>query len=85
MIRILVAEDFDLLREDLCDTLSQQQDMEVAGCASSGRDIEAMALSTPADLILMDIEMETNHCRHPGHRAYPRKAPETEGDLPYRP
>ena len=47
MIRILVAEDFDLLREDLCDTLSQQQDMEVAGCASSGRDIEAMALSTP--------------------------------------
>ena len=59
MIRILVAEDFDLLREDLCDTLSQQQDMEVAGCASSGRDIEAMALSTPADLILMDIEMET--------------------------
>lgn len=31
MIRILVAEDFDLLREDLCDTLSQQQDMEVAG------------------------------------------------------
>ena len=48
MIRILVAEDFDLLREDLCDTLSQQQDMEVAGCASSGRDIEAM-----------DIEMET--------------------------
>ena len=59
MIRIRVAEDFDLLREDLCDTLSQQQDMEVAGCASSGRDIEAMALSTPADLILMDIEMET--------------------------
>ena len=29
MIRILVAEDFDLLREDLCDTLSQQQDLSL--------------------------------------------------------
>ncbi len=59
MIRVLVAEDFDLLREDLCDTISQQPDMEVAGSAASGREIEALALATPADLILMDIEMET--------------------------
>ena len=59
MIRILVAEDFELLREDLCDTLNQQPDITVAGSAGSGREIEALALSTPADLILMDIEMET--------------------------
>ena len=31
MIRILVAEDFDLLREDLCDTINQQTDMNVVG------------------------------------------------------
>ena len=30
MIRVLVAEDFGLLREDLCETLGQQEDMEVA-------------------------------------------------------
>ena len=59
MIRILVAEDFDLLREDLCETLNQQPDITVVGSAGSGREIEALALSTPADLILMDIEMET--------------------------
>ena len=59
MIRILVAEDFDLLREDLCDILEGQEDMTVVGSAGSGRDIEALALSTDCDLILMDIEMET--------------------------
>ena len=59
MIRILVAEDFDLLREDLCGTLNQQPDITVVGSAGSGREIEALALTTPADLILMDIEMET--------------------------
>ena len=55
MIRILVAEDFDLLREDLCDILEGQEDMTVVGSAGSGRDIEALALSTDCDLILMDI------------------------------
>ena len=59
MIRVLVAEDFDLLREDLCETLSQQPDMTVAGSAATGREMVELALSTPADLILMDIEMET--------------------------
>lgn len=59
MIRILVAEDFGVLREDLCDTLDQQEDMEVAGSAATGREIEALALSTPFDIVLMDIEMET--------------------------
>ena len=59
MIRILVAEDFALLREDLCGILNQQPDMTVAGSAGSGKEIEALARSTACDLILMDIEMET--------------------------
>ena len=59
MIRILVAEDFDLLREDLCDILEQQEDMTVVGSAATGREIEALALSRACDLILMDIEMDT--------------------------
>ena len=59
MIRVLVAEDFGLLREDLCETLGQQEDMEVAGSAASGREIESLALSTRFDVVLMDIEMET--------------------------
>lgn len=59
MIRILVAEDFDLIREDLCDTLEQQEDMTVVGSASTGAEIQALALANDFDLILMDIEMET--------------------------
>mgnify|MGYP002569860508 CR=1 FL=1 len=59
MIRILVAEDFDLIREDLRDTLEQQEDMTVVGSASTGAEIQALALERDFDLILMDIEMET--------------------------
>ena len=44
MIRILVAEDFDLIREDLCDTLEQQEDMTVVGSAATGEAIPALAL-----------------------------------------
>lgn len=59
MIRILVAEDFGLLREDLCETLNRQADMAVVGSAATGREIEALALSTAFDVVLMDIEMES--------------------------
>ena len=59
MINILVAEDFDIIREDLCDTLSAEEDMCVVGQAASGAEAEALALSTDCEVILMDIEMET--------------------------
>ena len=36
MMKILIADDFELLREDLCDTLGAQADMEVVGAAQSG-------------------------------------------------
>ena len=59
MIKLLVAEDFDIIREDLCDTLSAQEDMEVVGQASSGAEAVALADTVDFDVILMDIEMET--------------------------
>ena len=58
-IRIIIADDFQLLREDLRDTLSAQPDMEVVGLAESGKQAVALAESTPFDIILMDIEMES--------------------------
>ncbi len=58
-IRIIIAEDFLLLREDLRDTLSRQEDMEVTGLAATGKEAVALAGSVPFDIILMDIEMET--------------------------
>lgn len=59
MTRILVAEDFDIIREDLCDTLNTQGDMSVVGQAASGAQAVALAGEVDCDLVLMDIEMET--------------------------
>ncbi|MFQ7453199.1 MAG: response regulator transcription factor [Flavonifractor plautii] len=59
IIRVMVAEDFPLLREDFCDVVSAQSDMEVVGSAASGEEIASLADTVPCDVILMDIEMET--------------------------
>ena len=57
-IKIMIAEDFDLLREDLCDLINSQSDMKVVGAAASGREITELARKESSDIILMDIEME---------------------------
>lgn len=57
-IKVMVAEDIDLLREDFVETIDSQPDMEVVGCATSGSGISRLALETDCDVILMDIEME---------------------------
>ena len=88
MTRILVAEDFDLTREDLCDIISAQDDMRVVGQASSGAEVVTLADTTGCDLILMDIEMETTTAgikaaerileKHPGMMIIFLTAHETE-------
>jgi len=57
-IKILIADDFKLLREDLMELINAQPDMEVVGVASSGKEIVELAKKEEFDLILMDIEME---------------------------
>jgi two-component system response regulator NreC len=58
-IRIMIAEDFQLLLEDICELLNRQHDMVVVGTAVSGREITELSRYTDCDIILMDIEMET--------------------------
>lgn len=57
-IHLIVAEDFDLLREDLCETINAQADMEVVGEAASGAALVALAREKDFDVALVDIEME---------------------------
>ncbi len=57
-IRIMIADDFPLLREDMTELINGQPDMEVVGTAASGKEIIELARTTEYDLILMDIEME---------------------------
>lgn len=57
-VKILVAEDFNVIREDIVELINAQSDMMVVGEATSGREIRELAKKVPHDLILMDIEME---------------------------
>lgn len=57
-IKIMVAEDLQILLENTCDLINRQKDMKVVGTAQTGRDIVNLAKTTDFDIILMDIEME---------------------------
>ena len=60
-IRIIVAEDHDVLREDLVQQLSGQPDFQVVAQAASGAEAVKVARETEFDVILLDIEMEHIH------------------------
>jgi two-component system, NarL family, response regulator NreC len=55
--RIVIAEDYTILREGLCSLLSSSPEFEIVGEAEDGRKaIECVQKSKP-DLILMDLSM----------------------------
>ena len=55
MMKILIADDFELLREDLCDTLGAQGDIVVVCAALSGALVVDMAARLYFDVLLIDI------------------------------
>lgn len=57
MIRVLIADDHALVREGLKKTLAQESDLEVLGEATNSREVQAMVLDTPADVLVLDISM----------------------------
>ena len=57
MIRVLVADDQELVREGLAMILAAQTDIEVVGEASDGIDAVAMAKQLRPDVVLMDVRM----------------------------
>lgn len=59
LIRVMIAEDMELLREDFAETVNGQADMEVVGTAATGAEIIRLAAEQACDVVLMDIEMET--------------------------
>lgn len=56
--RVLIADDMDVIREDIAELIEEQEDMEVVGEAASLKEIVKLAESVEHDVILMDIEME---------------------------
>lgn len=59
MIRIVLADDQALLRAGLRSVLSAQDDLTVVGEASDGAQAARMAKALDADIVLMDIQMQT--------------------------
>jgi DNA-binding NarL/FixJ family response regulator len=60
-IRILVAEDLDVLREHFCLLIEQTEGMILVGQASSGKEVLSLVPQLRPDIILMDIEMDMKH------------------------
>lgn len=54
----MIADDFEILIEDLSEMIENEGDMEVIATAKTGTEIVSLASELPFDIILMDIEME---------------------------
>ncbi len=58
-IHVLVAEDFDILREDICEIVENGEGMSVAAAVATGKAAVEKYHELSPDVILMDIEMES--------------------------
>ena len=56
-IKVIIADDSDFVRDGMRIILEVDDDFEVTGCASNGREACELAESSPVDVILMDIQM----------------------------
>ncbi len=57
MIRVLIADDQNLVSQGLSSLLSLESDIEVVGIASNGREAVLLCEKLNPDVVLMDIQM----------------------------
>lgn len=57
MIRVVVADDQQLIRAGFCALLEAEPDIEIVGEAGSGREAVAVVAAQHPDVVLMDIRM----------------------------
>ena len=57
MIKVLIADDQELIRESLKIVLSANEDIEVTGTAENGEEVLSEIKKEKPDVILMDIRM----------------------------
>ena len=56
--RVIIADDHTILRQGLRSLLSDQEDMELVGEATDGREAIEMARELRPDVVVMDISMQ---------------------------
>ncbi len=57
MVRILLADDHDVVRRGLRDQLSKHEGWEICGEASDGREAVKLALKLEPDVVVLDLSM----------------------------
>ena len=57
MIRVLLADDHDLMRRGIRDLLEEDSSFEVCGEASNGREAVELALRLKPDVVVLDLTM----------------------------
>ena len=57
MIKVLIADDQELIRESLKIVLGANEDMEVTGIAANGEDVLYQIKKEKPDVLFMDIRM----------------------------
>ncbi|MFN3917220.1 MAG: response regulator [Flavobacteriales bacterium] len=58
VIRVLLVDDHDMLRQGLAAFLASEKDIKVVAEASDGVDVEKILSETAVDVVLIDINME---------------------------
>ena len=56
-IKVLIVDDSDFVRDGMKIILDIDDDFNVIGCASNGKEAVDLARKTPCDVALMDIQM----------------------------
>ena len=56
--RILLVDDHELMREGLRSILAREEDVEIVGEASSGREAVSLARTLDPDVVVMDVGMK---------------------------
>ena len=76
MIKVLLADDQELIRESLGFVLNAQSDITIVGMAKNGREAIELVRSERPDVVLMDIRMpevdgvdQVGVPEYQGHRA----------------
>jgi DNA-binding NarL/FixJ family response regulator len=55
--RLLLADDHTILRDGIRSLLSAEPDLDIVGEATNGAEVLALLEHTPADVVLMDVQM----------------------------
>jgi DNA-binding NarL/FixJ family response regulator len=75
VIRVVVAEDLDILREHFISIINENNDLKTVGEASKGEQVFKILEGVSADVLLTDIEMEDRfdgiRTAEIAHRLYP--------------